>query len=1051
MKLNLNLLLSWACIFIALSESYAQCDFTASPQASCNPLTIDFEVIMPIGGGWLWQFGDGEASNGSSPTHTYISAGTYTVTLIQGGTICSSQTIEVDAPAVPTFNVSSTTVCGYEDIEFSVPNPNLFGDYLWNFGDGSTDTSHTVVHAFASQATTQMYTVTLQENGIICGEPIVITVLDSPDPTISSPSNFVECSGTETATVTIENQSITDASNTSYTIDWGDGSPPENQNSGWIERSHTYTGEGFFDISVTANGPFSCSSATVVHPFFNGSNPGGGITSPGGTTGLCISDTLTFFISGTENNPVGTIYEIYENGELILTFDHPPPQSFNHLFDESSCGETLFIPPITHEDSYGISLAVTNSCGSTGSVVGPITISGAPTAGFVFDTLIAFCTDVTIPFENTSVAPNVDSPLGCSGGEPVSDVIWTITPETGWTGDLNQEDIEITFIDQGEYNVAVALTNCGATQAQSTTITIYEPPVANVNISDNILCEGETLIVQNNSSENSTDFEWEILPDTGWVFVDTTDINAENPSIQFDFPGTYDVILTASNGCTSDTWQGSIQVINTPVDAGMGKAYCASDGAAIPSQPTPTGGVWSGTGITNPNTGLFDPSVAGVGNFVLTYTYTSPITDCMVTDTIHVGVDPLPEVNAGDDLSFCANVAPQIFPDATPPGGVWAGAIVADSVFDISAAGVYPVTYIYASEGGCIGFDELIVTVENPPFVSAGNDRILCVEEFDFPLIGAPEGGTWSGTGIDTAGIFNTEFSGIYNAYYGIGEGTCYNQDSATIIVIDVRPTTPELFVCVDDIDVDLNQYINIQPEDLLQPLSVNTGVWSGENVSPEGVFNPPNVIASTSFEMNYAYVQTSGMACMESLMVTVNPLPTAAFQPIDDDCVDVDLNFLGASAGANQFEWDMGNGDTILLESFNYSYNAPGNYTVTLTATNSATDCSDVFTQNLIINDVLQANFDLTPDDTCSPVTVSFDNQSIGDELIYSWNFDNGETSNATNPPPMTYEPLLTEATYNIILAIENNCGTSTHVEQFIVQPVPLAQFTVPDPPRHL
>ncbi len=1047
MKIALNLVLSLACVCIVLSKIQAQCDFTASPQALCNPLTIDFEVIMPVGGGWLWQFGDGGASNGSSPTHTYATGGTYTVTLLQGGVVCSSQMIVVDAPATPTFNVSSTTVCGYEDIEFSIPNPNPSVQYLWDFGDGNTDTSYTLVHAFASQATTQTYTVTLSENGIICGEPITITVLDAPDPTISSPGSFVECSGTETATITVENQSVTDASNTSYTIDWGDGSPTENPSSGWTELTHTYTSEGFFDISVTATGPFTCPSATVVYPFFNGSNPGGGITSPGGTTGLCISDTLTFFISGTDDNPVGTIYEVYENGELIMTFDHPPPQSFTHVFDESSCGETLFIPPITHEDSYGISLAVSNSCGSTGSVVGPITISGAPTAGFVFDTLVAFCTGVTIPFENTSVAPNVDSPLGCSGGEPVEDVTWAVTPTTGWAGDLNQEDVEITFIDQGEYNVTVSLTNCGATEIYSTTITIYEPPVANINIPDNVLCENETLTMQNISSENSTDFEWEILPDTGWVFLDTTNINSENPLIQFDLPGTYDIVLTASNGCTSDTWQGAIQVINTVVDAGMGEVYCASDAAAIPSQPAPTGGTWSGTGVTNPNTGLFDPSVSGVGNFILTYTYTSPLTGCTVADTIHVGVDPLPEINAGDDLVFCANEAAQLFPDATPEGGIWSGAIVADSVFDISAAGIYPVTYTYTSEGGCSDSDELIVTIESPPFVSAGNDRVLCIEESDFSLIGAPEGGTWFGVGIDTAGIFNTEFSGIYNAYYGIGEGTCYNQDSATIIVIDVRPTTPELFLCVDDIDVDLNQYIDIQPDDLLQPLSVNTGVWSGESVTPEGIFNPPNVIATTTFEMNYAYVQTSGMSCDETLIVTVNPLPSAAFQPIEDDCVDVDLNFLGASSGANQFEWDMDNGDTIYLENFNYSYNEPGNYTITLTATNSATGCSDVYTQNLIINDVLQADFDLIPDGTCSPVTVDFNNLSFGDELTYSWNFDNGQTSSTVNPPAMTYEPLLTEATYNVILAIENNCGTSTHVEQFTVQPVPLAQFTAPDP----
>jgi len=254
-------------------------------------------------GVWRWRNLQWRVRN------SYPSEGNYTITLLQDSLVCVED-ITVEPIPVPAFNASASTVCGYEGVEFSVLNPNPFSEYLWDFGDGTTDTSRTITHAFVSQATTQMYTVTLQENGINCGEPIVISVLDSPDPTISSPSNFVECSGTQTATITIENQSVTDASNTGYTINWGDGSPIVNQNSGWTTLSHTYTGEGFFEITVTATGPFTCPTATAVFPFFNGSNPGGGITSPGGTTGLCISDVLTFFISGTENNPVGTIYEI---------------------------------------------------------------------------------------------------------------------------------------------------------------------------------------------------------------------------------------------------------------------------------------------------------------------------------------------------------------------------------------------------------------------------------------------------------------------------------------------------------------------------------------------------------------------------------------------------------------------------------------------------------------------------------------------------------------------------------------------------------------------
>lgn len=47
--------------------------------------------------------------------------------------------------------------------------------------------------------------------------------------------------------------------------------------------------------------------------------------------------------------------------------------------------------------------------------------------------------------------------------------------------------------------------------------------------------------------------------------------------------------------------------------------FCATDPPVNLTSSQP-GGTWSGTGITNPSTGTFDPSVAGSGTFTITYT-----------------------------------------------------------------------------------------------------------------------------------------------------------------------------------------------------------------------------------------------------------------------------------------------------------------------------------------------------------------------------------------------------------------------------------------------
>lgn len=94
-----------------------------------------------------------------------------------------------------------------------------------------------------------------------------------------------------------------------------------------------------------------------------------------------------------------------------------------------------------------------------------------------------------------------------------------------------------------------------------------------------------------------------------------------------------------SGGCNTQMSQSSTVLINSPPSVNWIPAdslYCLQSGAIALSGGQPTGGVYSGPGVTG---NQFDPSQAGIGFHVLTYTYTDASgCSASVSDTVEVSV-----------------------------------------------------------------------------------------------------------------------------------------------------------------------------------------------------------------------------------------------------------------------------------------------------------------------------------------------------------------------------------------------------------------------------
>lgn len=143
-----------------------------------------------------WDFGDGSTSTDASPTHTYTTAGDFTVKLevkdAAGLSNSTTQTITVAASTNPIacFTYSpSTDIKAGTAITFHGGCSVNAATFHWDFGDGTTSTDSMVSHTFATANT---FTVVLQVKNAAGAQ-------DTASQIITVNSNVVTHSGNITA------------------------------------------------------------------------------------------------------------------------------------------------------------------------------------------------------------------------------------------------------------------------------------------------------------------------------------------------------------------------------------------------------------------------------------------------------------------------------------------------------------------------------------------------------------------------------------------------------------------------------------------------------------------------------------------------------------------------------------------------------------------------------------------------------------------------------------------------------------------------------------
>ena len=251
---------------------------------------------------YAWNFGDGSTGAGVSPTHTYTAPGSYTVSLIVTNTsnltatATTTATITAQPPVANAggpYTGTTKTALTFSGSGSNDPQGEALS-YVWNFGDGTTETGVNPTHTYTAPATyTVSLTVTNSSN---------LAATASTTATIAAQPPVANAGGPYTggigAVISFSGQGSSDPQSEALTYAWnfGDGTTGTG-----ISPSHAYTAPETYIVSLTVTNTSNLTATTTTKAIISGQNPAANAGGPyTGGIGTVIS-----FNGSKSNDPQG--------------------------------------------------------------------------------------------------------------------------------------------------------------------------------------------------------------------------------------------------------------------------------------------------------------------------------------------------------------------------------------------------------------------------------------------------------------------------------------------------------------------------------------------------------------------------------------------------------------------------------------------------------------------------------------------------------------------------------------------------------------------------
>lgn len=328
----------------------------------------------------------------------------------------------------------------------------------------------------------------------------------------------------------------------------------------------------------------------------------------------------------------------------------------------------------------------------------------------------------------------------------------------------------------GTYQVAVTLPGCPGLSS-NVDVAIKAQPAAPVISGSPSVCEFSSLQLTASATTGAA-FNWQ-----GPLNFTSTQNGIRIDSIQLNRAGTYQV-TSIVNGCISTPTSLNIQVRPKPSAPQVSNngPVCVGDTIRM-STVSVFGGAYfwfrNGTQLSTQQN-LIIPAVTmnDAGRYVSQVSVNGCLSDSVFTS---IQVDEPPQSFAGNNVSVCAN-NPAVSLSGLISGGTNTGVWSSDgtgrflrstslnttyfpSVND-TARGVIRLSLTSTNNKACrAAVSSLVVTITDAPWVDAGTDRLLCMNDSAVALNGLivrAGGGVWSSTG---SGVFvpsNTDLNAVY-------------------------------------------------------------------------------------------------------------------------------------------------------------------------------------------------------------------------------------------------------------------------------------------------
>ena len=569
-----------------------------------------------------------------------------------------------------------------------------------------------------------IYTLTgTSLEGCINSDQIAVTVNPLPNPSINGIVNYCSLSAAELTT---------NAQFTSY--EWSTGSLLSSINATESDNPITVSVTNIYGCSATSN-PFNVVEDNLISTFQTITICEGeevlihGIIQT--TAGIYIDSIFTSLgcdsVSTITLN-VNPAPQINAGNDLILC------QGDNFQFNATSNGSFNWNGGFTNnqiiQPSVGVNEYITNSSslqGCTKSDTIIVTVNALPNVNAGNDTTICIGNSTIL---NATGAASYFWSNGLSNGNTVTPLVTASYVVTGT--DVN-----------------------GCVNSDLITLTINPLPIVNAGI-DQTICEGDQVTL-NASGANS--YSWNNGLPNGSTII---------PSLG---TSNYTVVGTSSFGCENfDQIQVIVNILPV-IEAGQDQELCENTSALL-SASGGTSYMWNNNAANNQ---AFYPPV---GTTIYSVTGTSA-QGCVNSDQLTVVVHPLPQIQAGIDLSICDGDTIVL----SAQGGnnlIWSNGIQDGVSFIPAATSVYSVSG--TSQYGCINSDNMVVTVNPIPLVNAGNDTSICFgESFSVSGLGA-DFYSWN-NGVTNNAIFIPNEGTITYTVIGTTNAGCTNSDSLMLIV----------------------------------------------------------------------------------------------------------------------------------------------------------------------------------------------------------------------------------------------------------------------------